>query len=78
MSLSKNLPSSLFLSFSTLIMGCSYHSNQDSSPALFNTKSEAINAAAKFNCKGAHQMGDKWMPCEGHKEHNDHSIKIGQ
>jgi hypothetical protein len=19
-----------------------------------------------FNCKGAHQMGAKWMPCNGH------------
>ena len=64
--------------FSGLFIGCSSHTNQEANPALFETKTEAEKAAKKFNCKGAHQMGDKWMPCEGHKEHNDHSIKIGQ
>tara|TARA_B100001029_G_C14629820_1_gene218572 strand:+ start:71 stop:232 length:162 start_codon:yes stop_codon:yes gene_type:complete len=38
-------------------------------PMLFNTKEEAEKEAYKFGCEGAHQMGDKWMPCSMHK-HN--------
>jgi len=38
-------------------------------PMLFNTKKEAEKEAYKFGCEGAHQMGDKWMPCKMHK-HN--------
>ena len=38
-------------------------------PMLFNTKEEAENEAYKFGCEGAHQMGDKWLPCIMHK-HN--------
>ena len=34
--------------------------------AMYDTKAEAEGAAALFNCKGAHQMGAKWMPCNGH------------
>ena len=34
--------------------------------ALYDTKAEAEKAASLFNCKGAHQMGAKWMPCSGH------------
>ena len=30
---------------------------------LFNTKKEAEKAASKYGCIGAHQMGNKWMPC---------------
>ena len=33
---------------------------------LFKTKAEAENMAEKLNCKGAHKMGDKWMPCKSH------------
>ena len=33
---------------------------------LFNTRTEAENMANKLNCKGAHKMGDKWMPCNSH------------
>ena len=50
-------------------MGCSSNSNQEPTPALFDSRAEAEKAAKKFNCKGAHQMGDKWMPCESHEEH---------
>ena len=34
--------------------------------AMYDTKAEAEEAAALFNCKGAHQMGAKWMPCNTH------------
>ena len=34
--------------------------------AMYDTKAEAEQAAALFNCKGAHQMGEKWMPCDSH------------
>ena len=32
-------------------------------------KEQAEKEAHKFDCEGAHQMGDKWMPCSMH-EHN--------
>ena len=32
-------------------------------PMLFDTKEKAEKEAYKFGCKGAHQMGDKWMQC---------------
>ena len=36
-------------------------------PALYATKAEAEAAAKKhFNCTGAHQMGNQWMPCASH------------
>lgn len=34
--------------------------------AMYDTKAEAEKAAALFNCRGAHQMGSKWMPCDNH------------
>ena len=34
--------------------------------SLFNTKEEAEKAAAEYGCVGAHNMGDKWMPCKMH------------
>ena len=69
MFLFKAFSASLFMTFSFLLMGCSSHSNKEATPALFNTKAEAVKAAKKFNCKGAHQMGDKWMPCDSHDIH---------
>ena len=33
---------------------------------LFKTKQGAEKAASNYGCIGAHQMGDKWMPCEMH------------
>ena len=33
---------------------------------LFNTKQEAEEAASKYECVGAHKMGNKWMPCKMH------------
>jgi len=36
-------------------------------PAMYATKAEAEAAAKKhFNCTGAHQMGNQWMPCASH------------
>ncbi len=56
-------------SASFLLMGYSTGSSKNGTPALFNTKAEAEKAAKQFKCKGAHQMGDKWMPCKSHKDH---------
>ena len=33
---------------------------------MYASKAEAEKAASKFNFIGAHQMGDKWMPCTKH------------
>ena len=73
MNVFKILLGSIFMNFSFLLMGCSTNSNQELTPALFNTKAEAEKAAGKFNCTGAHEMGDKWMPCEIHKEHQENT-----
>ena len=40
---------------------------------MFATKAEAEKAAAKLNCTGAHQMGDKWMPCAKHGDAKSHA-----
>ena len=37
-------------------------------PMLFDTKEQAEKEAHKFDCEGAHQMGDKWMPCSMHEQ----------
>ena len=49
------------------------HSNQISNSNrehiksnLFNTEQEAEKAASKYGCIGAHEMGNKWMPCNTH------------
>ncbi len=60
-----------------LLMGCSSESEKNKMPALFDTKTEAEEAAANFNCTGAHQMGDKWMPCKSHKAHEERHKKDG-
>ena len=36
---------------------------------LFDTRGQAEKEAYKFECEGAHKMGNKWMPCSMHK-HN--------
>lgn len=42
--------------------------------ALYPTKAAAEKAAKHFHCTGAHQMGDKWMPCAQHGEgHGSHT-----
>jgi hypothetical protein len=45
---------------------CAQHSSSKGVPALYATKAEAEKAAKLFHCTGAHQMGDKWMPCANH------------
>ena len=72
MSAFKVFSASFLMTFSVLLMGCSSHSNQEATPALFETKAEAEKAAKKFNCNGAHKMGDKWMPCKKHNIHLEH------
>ena len=57
------------LSFS--LTGCSTTSGSNSTSALFDTKTEAEKAAKDFNCTGAHQMGDQWMPCQSHDVHEE-------
>ena len=52
-------------------MGCSGNPNTNGTPALFETKAEAEEAAKDFNCTGAHKMGDKWMPCQNHADHKE-------
>ena len=52
-------------------------SKKTSTPAIFNTKAEAEKAAKNFNCTGAHQMGDKWMPCKSHQAHEGHEQSSG-
>ena len=71
----KVVSSYVLITFSVLLMGCSSHSNPKATPALFETKAEAEKAARKFNCKGAHKMGDKWMPCDSHEKSQE--IKKG-
>ena len=42
--------------------------------ALYPTKAAAEKAAKDFHCTGAHQMGDKWMPCAKHGDgHGSHT-----
>lgn len=67
----------LLLSVLTLValpsIACAQHSNQGAMPAMYATKAEAEKAATKFNCTGAHQMGDQWMPCAKHAAGNTHA-----
>ena len=61
----------LAISISLSILGCSSNSESNSTRALFDTKAEAEKAAKNFNCTGAHQMDNKWMPCESHGAHEE-------
>tara|TARA_Y100001968_G_scaffold217710_1_gene200322 strand:- start:268 stop:516 length:249 start_codon:yes stop_codon:yes gene_type:complete len=65
----KPIVSFLIMSLSFSLMGCSGDSKSNSTRALFDTRKEAENAAKDFNCRGAHRMGDKWMPCKSHDAH---------
>ena len=60
-----------FLSIAILTLGCSNKAveKEIKKPMLFDSKEQAEKEAYKFDCKGAHQMGNKWMPCSMHK-HN--------
>ncbi len=67
----------LFLSFAFItlfsipVIGCSNSTKEGVMPALFETKREALKAAKDFGCTGAHKMGDQWMPCEMHGDHEN-------
>ena len=60
-----------FLSMTILTLGCSNKPLEKDMkmPMLFDTREQAEKEAYKFGCEGAHQMGNKWMPCSNHK-HN--------
>ncbi|QNI58848.1 uncharacterized conserved secreted protein (DUF3721) [Synechococcus sp. BIOS-U3-1] len=49
----------------TLVSGQSTSTAQGKQ-TIFNTKAEAEAAAPGFDCKGAHKMGNQWMPCSSH------------
>ena len=59
------------LSMTLLVLGCTNKPvvQELKKPILFNTREMAEKEAYKFGCEGAHQMGNKWMPCSMHK-HN--------
>ena len=42
------------------------NTNSKQRKMLFKTRTEAENMAKTLGCKGAHKMGDKWMPCNSH------------
>tara|TARA_B100000945_G_scaffold118829_1_gene94474 strand:- start:520 stop:774 length:255 start_codon:yes stop_codon:yes gene_type:complete len=65
----KTIVYALATPFSVLLIGCSTTLESGGTRALFETRAEAEKAAKDFNCKGAHQMGDKWMPCYSHDTH---------
>ena len=68
----KLLFSTITATASFVLIGCSSELNKSGTPALFNTRAEAEKAAKNFNCIGAHKMGDKWMPCKSHNDHQGH------
>ncbi len=56
----------------TLLFGVGCTSKvEEKTPALFDTRREALKAAKNFNCTGAHKMGNKWMPCATHEFHEN-------
>ena len=66
----------LVLAFATAclpLVACAQHNSSGAVPAMYATKAEAEKAAPKFNCTGAHQMGDKWMPCAKHGDAKTHA-----
>ena len=60
-----------FLAMTILTLGCSKKpaEKEMKMQMLFDTREQAEKEAYKFGCEGAHQMGNKWMPCSMHK-HN--------
>ena len=59
------------------VIGCSTESNKVKTRVIFETKAEAEQAAKDLDCKGAHKMGDKWMPCKSHRSHEKHNKQLG-
>ena len=62
----KPILSTIIISISFSLIGCSSNSQRSGTPALFDTKLEAEKAAKNFNCSGAHKFGKSWMPCKNH------------
>ena len=69
----KPILSTLLISLSFYLIGCSDNSQKSGTQSLFSTKAEAEKAAKDFNCTGAHKMGEKWMPCKSHDAHEEGS-----
>ena len=67
----KSFLSTIILSLSFSLIGCSDNTQTKVTPSLFETKIEAEKAAKDFNCTGAHKMGNKWMPCKTHADHEE-------
>ena len=46
-----------------LTLGCSNNpvEKEMEMPMLFDTREQAEKEAYKFDCEGAHQMGNKWI-----------------
>lgn len=64
--LAATLAGALSVAASTTL-GTYAQANSGGAPAMYATKAEAEAAAKQhFNCTGAHQMGNKWMPCATH------------
>ena len=63
---------------SILSLGCSNKpvEKEIKMPMLFDTKEQAEKEAYNFNCEGAHQMGEKWMPCSMHKHNHKKRSKL--
>jgi hypothetical protein len=61
-----------FLAMTIFTIGCSKKpvEKEIKIPTLFDTKEQAEEEAYKFGCEGAHQMGQKWMPCGMHKDNH--------
>ncbi len=61
----------IIISISFSLIGCSNSPRTNGTPALFETKEDAEASAKDFNCTGAHKMGSKWMPCQSHADHEE-------
>ncbi|MBM5806329.1 MAG: hypothetical protein FJ056_01310 [Cyanobacteria bacterium M_surface_10_m2_179] len=67
------MASSLAVAASSLV-GAAAQANTSAVPAMYATKAEAEAAGKKhFNCTGAHQMGNQWMPCATHGQLNENA-----
>jgi len=64
----------LFSSILVMSAGSAFANPHGGQPkqAMFKTQQEAEEAAPRFGCKGAHQMGSMWMVCAKHEEAEQH------
>ena len=67
----KPILSTLFLSLSFYLIGCSNNSQKSGTQSIFSSKEEAERAAKDFKCTGAHKFGEQWMPCINHSFHEE-------